>query len=350
MSMDRVDHVAVALARLPSQCRDAAGNPLPGWEAVITALVTPIQALEDLALEVLLQKFIDNAVGVQLDKIGRKVGQARNGVSDDATYRRYIKARISTNRSRGLIEDWIRISVLVIDDPAAYIHVFNLGNASAILSIEAITLDEEIGTILFGFLVKAAATGVRLVLVASESEPSETYTAATPSTHLSGAHLAGVTTLTVDSTEGYPSTGTLSLSEGTAVAELATYTGKTATTFTGVSALANNHPDGAAVALVDATDTTGMANGGFLDGPHAAGATTLVLDDAADFTGMAATGTVVLSEGTAVEETRAYTKGVSPNLTVAALTNNHPDGAAVTSTVAGDGNFPNAGGRLAYVL
>lgn len=349
MSLDRVDHVEVALARLPSQCRDAAGVPLEGWRGLVTALVGQVQVLEDLALAVLLQKFIDNATGVQLNKIGRKVGQARNG-ADDATYRRYIRARIWTNRSRGLIEDWIRIALQVINDDGAYVHVVNLGNASAIVSIEAITLDEDIGIILFGFLVKAAAAGVQLVLVASESEPSETYTAATPSTHLSGSHLAGVTTVTVDSTEGYPSTGTLSLSEGTAVAESATYTGRTATTFTGVSALANAHPDRAAVALVDATDTTGMANGGFLDGPHAAGATTLVLDDAADFTGMAATGTVVLSEGTAVEETRAYTKGVSPNLTVAALTNNHPDGAAVTSTVAGDGNFPNAGGRLAYVL
>lgn len=62
---------------------------------------------------------------------------------------------------------------------------------------------------------------------------------------LSGAHGAGSTTLTVtQKTWDFPSSGSLTLDRGTVDEEIVTYTGKTDTTFTGVSATANAHADG----------------------------------------------------------------------------------------------------------
>lgn len=67
---------------------------------------------------------------------------------------------------------------------------------------------------------------------------------------LDGSHSAGATTLTVDSTGGFPSSGSLVLDEGTEDEETVTYSGKTGTTFTGVSALTMDHDDrGAVVSL-----------------------------------------------------------------------------------------------------
>ena len=67
-----------------------------------------------------------------------------------------------------------------------------------------------------------------------------------PNTLLNGAITNSATTLTVDTTAGFPTTGTLLIGS-----EQMTYTGKTATTFTGVSRAANSTT--AATALDDAT-------------------------------------------------------------------------------------------------
>ena len=67
-----------------------------------------------------------------------------------------------------------------------------------------------------------------------------------PNTLLNGAIANNATTLTVDTTAGFPTTGTLLIGS-----EQMTYTGKTATTFTGVTRGANS--TSAAAALDDAT-------------------------------------------------------------------------------------------------
>lgn len=55
-----------------------------------------------------------------------------------------------------------------------------------------------------------------------------------PRTQLNGAHTNSVTTITVDSTAGFPNSGTLRINN-----EQITYTGRTATTFTGATRGAN---------------------------------------------------------------------------------------------------------------
>lgn len=64
-----------------------------------------------------------------------------------------------------------------------------------------------------------------------------------PDTTLSAAASAGAATLTVTSTTGYPSSGSLYIDDS----DLVTYTGTTATTFTGVSGLTVDHASSARV-------------------------------------------------------------------------------------------------------
>lgn len=92
---------ALRLRRLLyTQFRDATT-----WQQWCDDVLGPqAQDLED-ALQTLFTLFsIDDCEGVQLDIIGRVVGQPRNSV-DDATYRVYLKARILANRSTGTTED-----------------------------------------------------------------------------------------------------------------------------------------------------------------------------------------------------------------------------------------------------
>lgn len=108
MTTQITDHEGEAEARLPFQFKDK-----PKFLALLSVLTTPFQSLED-ALWSLFVVTIDDAVGDALDKIGKIVGQPRTSLVDD-TYRRYIKARIATNRSKGTIHDLIVIARLILD-------------------------------------------------------------------------------------------------------------------------------------------------------------------------------------------------------------------------------------------
>lgn len=93
------DHVGEALANLVEEFKNK-----PKMAAFLTALVNQIQDLEDASFEVFLNRWIDTAVGVQLDGLGAIVGEDRLGRGDDA-YRLAIKARIQINFSEATPED-----------------------------------------------------------------------------------------------------------------------------------------------------------------------------------------------------------------------------------------------------
>lgn len=102
-----LDYVADWTARLRSRLYTQFRGKIT-WEKWVVFLGQQFQDLED-ATQTLFGFFdIDNVSGVQLDLIGRLVGQQRNGV-DDATYRSYLKARIVANRSTGTPEDLYRV-------------------------------------------------------------------------------------------------------------------------------------------------------------------------------------------------------------------------------------------------
>ncbi len=139
---------------------------------LLRCYVGPFQQIEDLLQQLLIGLLdIDNSVGVQLDGIGKLVGQVRDGL-EDAAYRRYLRARIVANKSDGLINDLILVCRLILDDDDAYVHVFKQGNATIYIRIEETTVTEEIRDILLSFLSVAAAGGVRVIFESSTSAPA----------------------------------------------------------------------------------------------------------------------------------------------------------------------------------
>lgn len=72
--------------------------------AMLRALVDAAQPLESLAFDVYAGMRIDTAAGVQLDMLGRIVGEERSGKSD-AAYRPFVRAKILVNRCHGTCEN-----------------------------------------------------------------------------------------------------------------------------------------------------------------------------------------------------------------------------------------------------
>lgn len=242
MTTQITDHVTQALARLPEQHKDKLK-----LRALLSGLVGPTQAIEDALYQLLTERGVDTAIGVQLDALGYIVGQLRGGLSDD-DYRRYLRARIATNRSRGLMSDIIRVSELVLNDTDAEIILRPEYPAGIVVEVQSIGITSDIADILISFLRDVVSAGVRLILEYSSDVDGETFTFGY-TTYLVGSHSAGVTTLTVVSTALFPDSGSLVIDDGLAVAETKSYTGKTASSFTGVTALSNTHAADSAVQL-----------------------------------------------------------------------------------------------------
>lgn len=91
-----VNHVTLGAGRLIWQYR----GDKPRMQALLSAYLNILQTLEDTAQQVLTQRWPLTAEGVQLDTLGKIVGQARGELSD-AAYRLFILARILANRSKG---------------------------------------------------------------------------------------------------------------------------------------------------------------------------------------------------------------------------------------------------------
>lgn len=97
-----LDYAAIALPRLTGQFDNS-----PKLRALLAAIVGPLTVLETDADALIAERWIDTAVGVQLDGCGYIVGESRLGRTDD-DYRSAIKFRVFVNTSKGTPVDMIR--------------------------------------------------------------------------------------------------------------------------------------------------------------------------------------------------------------------------------------------------
>ena len=97
-----LDYVAFAVPRLTGQFENS-----PKLKALMAAIVGPLTTLETEADALVADRWIDTAVGKQLDGCGHIVGELRQGRDDD-TYRTAIKFRVFVNISKGMPTDLIR--------------------------------------------------------------------------------------------------------------------------------------------------------------------------------------------------------------------------------------------------
>lgn len=96
------DHVEKALDRILEQYKNKSKV-----RGLITAIVKPLQGIEDAAQPLLTLRHVNTAVGAQLDGVGQIVGLARELEQDDEDYRALIKAKIVQNLNNGTPEEVI---------------------------------------------------------------------------------------------------------------------------------------------------------------------------------------------------------------------------------------------------
>jgi hypothetical protein len=100
ITIDMIESWYVRLrARVYQQFADA-----ETWDLWVRMLSVQFDDLERATQSLFRVLSIDDSEGAQLDNIGRLIGQPRT-VTDDATYRLFLKARIQANRSTGSAED-----------------------------------------------------------------------------------------------------------------------------------------------------------------------------------------------------------------------------------------------------
>ena len=150
-------------------------DPTNNFVRLLTALCSGVQSAEDALQQLLTQRSLGTAVGAQLDVLGAIVGQPRQGLSDD-DYTRYIRARIATDRSNGLINELLNITSLILNDPAATLTLTQEGVATARLTIGGIAITDALGDIVSSFVQTAASAGVRILVEWLPLGPAGTFT------------------------------------------------------------------------------------------------------------------------------------------------------------------------------
>lgn len=257
-----VDHVRNGLSRLCLQFRSAAPFEDPAnrtnMEKLLAVLLSPFQELEVAFQQLLQLRSIYVAVGIYLDAIGKLIGQARDGLADE-DYRRFLFARIATNRSDGRRRTIIKIAKLVLNDVTGRIVVRTQGPAAYTVQIENSLVTDGLAAILLSFLAEATAAGHRMTLLSSPDAGADQFACAC-SAFPPSPLTAGATSITVGSTAGFPQIGQLTIDTGLAVEETVGYAGATATTFTLAAPLAHNHLAGCDVQLVEPAAGKGLGD------------------------------------------------------------------------------------------
>ena len=114
-----MDYQKIAVDRLTGQF---AGSPK--LRSLVEAMVSPLADAELVADALTAERWIDSAVGAQLDGCGQIVVESRMG-RDDEEYRRALKFRVFVNVSNGTPIDLMRgLAYLTQPDDAQYIEQY----------------------------------------------------------------------------------------------------------------------------------------------------------------------------------------------------------------------------------
>jgi hypothetical protein len=136
--------------------------------------MAPLQRFENACIQLLTQRGVDVAVGAQLDVLGRIVGQPRSGLMDDV-YRRYIRARIATNRATGKREELINIANLILNNTATGVVLIHTEAGATLILETRIPVDLDTMAVLVNMLGSAVAVGVRIIVSTSQQDISNTF-------------------------------------------------------------------------------------------------------------------------------------------------------------------------------
>lgn len=327
------DHALRALARVLQQFRPETS----GMSAILNALNVQTQELETSGMALLTERYIDTAVGAQLDQIGNVLLEFRQGESD-ADYTERLKAKIRVLRSSGSATDLILIYKLILPDNDIYFT--QIGGGGFILSVGAIETS-RIPTYL-RFLHQAKSAGINGQLHVDDGDLSLAFTLMEGST-LSAQASASATSFTPVTPSAFATGDLLTLSPGATLGEQRVAGAITSTV--AVAALTNTHPIGAAV------ERTALAGAfGTLTAQCTSGATTATFGGGHPFVNGQI---IVFGLGTSLQETRTISGVTSTTITIPAVSNTHPNGSFVVAQPRkglSDTANPTYGGQLSGIL
>lgn len=104
------------------------------------SLLQEVSVLEDTFTQLYNERNLQDAVGVQLDQIGKLIGEDRQG-RDDEEYRKYLYIRTFVNNSNGTISDLEQV-ILKTED-ASFIQIFSHYPASIYIYIKTPTIPDD---------------------------------------------------------------------------------------------------------------------------------------------------------------------------------------------------------------
>lgn len=123
----KVDQVTLGINRLLEQFKNK-----PSIEGMLRSYLLSVNDLEDLYFQLLDERSVYTAVGVQLDLVGALVNEPRKGKSDD-DYRLAILLRIGLNNSEGTPND--TLSILANASQATSVKIWEHFPASSVYYI-----------------------------------------------------------------------------------------------------------------------------------------------------------------------------------------------------------------------
>lgn len=180
LALDAIE--GTTLARIESHCE--IGRELfihrfqdkPRLASLLCALLEGVQDFEDAAWGVLVGRWLDTAVGAQLDGIGQIVNLPRAGWLDE-TYRALLRAQVLVLRSSGTWNDLYRVIVAM----GLSAEIFEEHYPAAISIVLDAPTSAPNALEAFRFLERTRAAAVRLQLEYPTVDPDESFTYASTS-------------------------------------------------------------------------------------------------------------------------------------------------------------------------
>lgn len=159
------DHYERANALLAAQFRDTLPDQdKNNFQKLLKALIDSMQEIDDQNQELIFDRFLQTAQGVQLDGIGQLVGLARSPGQSDDDYREDIKFQIEINRSQGTPEEVI--SILKYLTNAQKVWYYDIFPAFYQMATDGLEYP-RVWTDLVSAIQKASPAGVNYVPIAA---------------------------------------------------------------------------------------------------------------------------------------------------------------------------------------
>ena len=127
------------LGRLAYQYKES-----DNFKTFISSFLAEFEELETARLQLLNERWLDTAVGVQLDGIGEIVGQRRPDGASDALYLLYIRARIVQNRTAQTAEETLELISFMLGGSAVRYFLFGYLTPAYEIYRELTAIEEQV--------------------------------------------------------------------------------------------------------------------------------------------------------------------------------------------------------------